>query len=125
MSRAVRLVPLQLASIPGLQYLMQSPDKLIGSAEPVADLKEDDDEALAAPVPVPAANAPVNEKGDEPLSHHKEEELAAGYGDVVNDAGISWFAKIGALAVILGLCALFLKSRSSNKTPYAYDKSLA
>ena len=125
MSRAVRLVPLQLASIPGLQSLMQSPDKLIGSAEPVADLKEDDDEALAAPVPVPAANAPVNEKGDEPLSHHKEEELAAGYGDVVNDAGISWFAKIGALAVILGLCALFLKSRSSNKTPYAYDKSLA
>jgi hypothetical protein len=104
---------------------LPSLDKLIGSAEPVADLKEQDDEPLAAPVPVPAANAPVNEKGDEPLSHHKEEELAAGYGDAVNDAGISWFAKIGAVAVILGLCALFLKTRSSNKTPYAYDKSLA
>jgi hypothetical protein len=51
--------------------------------------------------------------------------LAAGYGDAVSDAGISWFAKIGAVAVILGLCALFLKTRSSNKTPYAYDKSLA
>ena len=85
--------------------------------------KEDDDDLTKAPVP--AAEAPVNEKGDEPLSHHKEEELAAGYGDVVNDAGISWVAKIGALAVILSLCALFLKSRSSNKTPYAYDKSLA
>lgn len=104
---------------------MQPLDKLIGSAEPVADLKEEEDEPVAAPVPVPAANAPVNEKGDEPLSHHKEEELAAGYGDAVNDAGISWLAKIGALAVILGLCALFLKSRSSSKTPYAYDKSLA
>ncbi|KAG9518053.1 peptidyl-prolyl cis-trans isomerase B, partial [Aureobasidium melanogenum] len=100
-------------------------DKLVGSAEPVADLKEEEDEPIAAPVPVPAANAPVNEKGDEPLSHHKEEELAAGYGDAVNDAGISWLAKIGALAVILGLCALFLKSRSSSKTPYVYDKSLA
>jgi len=104
---------------------LQSLDKLIGSAEPVKDLKEEDDEPVAAPVPVPAANAPVNEKGDEPLSHHKEEELAASYGDAVNDAGISWLAKIGALAVILGLCALFLKSRSSSKTPYVYDKSLA
>ncbi|THZ99044.1 peptidyl-prolyl cis-trans isomerase B [Aureobasidium pullulans] len=87
-------------------------EKLIGSAEPVADLKEEDDDSANAPVPVPAADAPVNEKGDEPLSHHKEEELAAGYGDAVSDSGISWVAKIGALAVILGLCALFLKSRA-------------
>ncbi|THW45085.1 peptidyl-prolyl cis-trans isomerase B [Aureobasidium pullulans] len=100
-------------------------EKLIGSAEPVADLKEEDDDSANAPVPVPAADAPVNEKGDEPLSHHKEEELAAGYGDAISDSGISWVAKIGALAVILGLCALFLKSRSSSKNAYVYDKSLA
>jgi hypothetical protein len=99
-------------------------DKLIGSAEPVADLKEDDDLALA-PVPVPATDAPVNEKGDEPLSHHKEEELAAEYGDALSDAGLGWIAKLTALAVILGLCAAFLKSRAPSKNGYVYDKSLA
>lgn len=89
----------------------------------MADLKEDENDSTIPPVP--AADAPVNEKGDEPLSHHKEEELAGGYGDDVIDAGLGWAAKLGALAVIVGLCALFLKSRSSSTNAYVYDKSLA
>ncbi|GAB7349669.1 hypothetical protein MBLNU459_g0342t1 [Dothideomycetes sp. NU459] len=83
---------------------------LEGSAEPVSDLHE---EGVPASEPV-VPNVPVNEKGDEPLSNHKEE--TASFGTKVSEEGLSLFAKFGALAVVVAICVGFLRSRGPKKS---------
>jgi len=95
-------------------------ESLIGAAEPVEDLHEDE---ASSPKVIPASDAPVNEKGDEPLSNHNEEIEAAEHTDEPTSDGLSWAVKIGALAVIVALCALFIKSRSAaSKEAHQYEK---
>lgn len=71
----------------------------------------EDEEAVSLPV-VP--DVPVNEKGDEPLSNHKEEIEV--FGTSVSEEGLSLFAKFGALAVVVAVCLGFLRSRGPKKS---------
>ena len=82
-----------------------------------------EDDGAAAHKLLPGTDAPVNEKGDEPLSNHNEEIEAAAHGDKAVVDGLSLPAKIGALAVIIAICAVFIKTRS--KDSHAYEKVAA
>lgn len=70
-------------------------------------------EDLAVSVPV-VPDVPVNEKGDEPLSNHKEE--TAGLDTPVSEDGLSLVAKFGALGVVVAICLGFLRSRGPKKS---------
>lgn len=94
---------------------------LIGGAEPVTDLNEDPEVAI----PAAATDAPVNEKGDEPLQHHQE-EIEESHPDS-SEEGLTLFQKLGAVAVIIVVCVVFVQSTSGARSPAAqgYEKSLA
>lgn len=98
---------------------------LIGIAEPVSDLKEDGD----VPAAITSSDAPVNEKGDEPLQHH-EEEMHEANEVSREEGGLSWIQKLGALAVIVAVCVVFVRStsgarRDSSASKGNFEKSLA
>lgn len=95
---------------------------LLGTAEPVGELDEWVEVSAAQD-----ADVPVNEKGDEPLSHHQEEILEQTYHEASQDEGLSTFQKIGALAVIVAVCIIFIRTTAGARSPSksAYEKSLA
>jgi len=63
------------------------------------------------------AEVPTMEKGDEPLSQHKEETAHTLGKMTPGEAGLGLFTKIGLVAVIVAVCAFFL--RSPQKTAHA------
>lgn len=68
------------------------------------------------------------EKGDEPLSQHKE-EIQDKVSKEIDEQGLSLFAKFGALGVIVALCLVFLRGGRSKVSSAgrhgAYEKSMA
>ena len=100
-----------------------------GSAAPAI---EGDNLDVVQPKTPPAqqVSVPSMEKGDEPLSQHKEEaadELSKQGGAL--DDGLSLLQKLGMVSVIVALCAWFLGTRSRKSTTAgrhgAYEKSMA
>jgi len=94
---------------------------------PVGELNEDSDlpvVALPVDAPVRDKDAPVNEKGDEPLQHHEEEMHEAEYSQL---GGLTLLHKLGALAVIIAVCAVFVRSTSGarSESSAGYERSLA
>ena len=64
-------------------------------------------------VPKPAqqqAEVPSMEKGDEPLSQHKEETAHTLGKLTAGEEGLSPLTKFGLILVIVAVCAFFLKS---------------
>lgn len=75
------------------------------------------------PVNPVAVDVPVNEKGDEPLQNHQEEIEES--HDVSDEEGLTILQKIGALAVIVIVCAVFVRSTAGargSSTSDAYEK---
>jgi len=94
---------------------------------PVSELNEDPDPpAVVLPVDAPVGDkdAPVNEKGDEPLQHHEEEMQEAEFSQL---DGLTLFHKLGALAIIVAVCAVFVRitSRARSESSAGYERSLA
>jgi len=86
------------------------------AAIPGDDLNIADHKAASVPAQ-PQAETPTMEKGDEPLSQHKE-ETAQTLGKLTpGEEGLSLFTKIGFVAIIVAVCAFFL--RSPQKTTHA------
>ena len=103
-------------------------DSLEGSAQPA--IEGDNLDVLPVKTP-PKVSVPVMEKGDEPLSQHKEEVVQDTLEKVTSshEGGLSLVQKLGAVGVIVALCALFLRGRSPKRSVAgrsgAYEKSMA
>jgi len=99
---------------------------LFGSAEPAIEGDELDIVQAKLPPAPEKIGVPTMEKGDEPLSQHQQEIDEV---EEKTSAGLSYLPKFGALVVIVGLCAVFVRKGSPKVAMAgrhgAYEKSMA